>query len=208
MHAADPDPQSPSPDPQFPSGRQQADAASRPVTAAGYRAALARVREHRADERERAADERERIADERERVADHREGLADRREMAEDHREAELDARQHNRERGGADLSGQGWETLYRAAARAARNLAQISREKSAGRRAEAARRRSVAAAPYWPSWLDSEAARTKFLAMAQRQRETIAQSRAAVQEASVLCESAREAAAQTVTARAPRAGL
>lgn len=206
MNPADPGPQ-PRPT------RQQPHTPSRPDTGTGYSKALARIRADRADERERIADERDRIADERERIADERdriaderESLADRRERAADQRETRLDAWLRNRGHDHADLAGRGGETLARAAARAARNLAMISRERSAGERAEAARRRTAAAAPYCPSQLDSAAARAEFQAIMQRQRDTIAESQAAVLMADALRGSARETAAHVATARARRA--
>lgn len=187
-------------------GRQQPCTSSDPDAGTGYREALVRVRARRADERDRIADERDRIADERDRVADEREALADQREQAANQRERQLDARLGTQDASQAGASGQGWEIRDRAAARAARKLAGISREKSASQRAEAARRRAAVVAPYWPSPLDGQAARAEFLAIMQRRREAIAQSQAAVHMARALCESAREAASQPATPRALRA--
>jgi hypothetical protein len=98
------------------------------------------------------------------------------------------------------------WASVNRDAARAARIQARISRERSAHRRDEAARQRATAAAPYWPSQLDSEAARAEFLTIMQRQRETIAQAQVAEQIARALCSSADEAVAELATTRTLKA--
>jgi hypothetical protein len=179
---------------------------TRADTRANYTEALAGVRARRADERERIADERDRIADERDRIADEREALADRRERAADQREAQLGKAPPSRGHDQVNPGSLGRAGINRNAARTARIRARISREKSAGRRDEAARQRATAAAPYWPSQQDSEAARDEFLTFLQRQRETIAQSQATVQIARALCSSADETVAEVATARALKA--
>jgi septal ring factor EnvC (AmiA/AmiB activator) len=173
-------------------GRQRTHTSS-PANGVGYREALVRIRAVRAEERDQIADERDQIADERDQVADRRDQVADERERLADHREQQLNALPGNRSGNQADPSSQESYRHARAAARTARNRARASREKTAAQRTEAAWQRETAAAPYWPSQLDSSTTRAEFLAIRQRTRDTIARSHAAVQIARALCESARE---------------